>query len=116
EPPSAKRQWISCQQMKAADLENKLRADGYALVAVGTPVEYGRFHDLKRVFGIPRSTAYLLINEGKIRSKIVRLTRSRCGLRLIDFGSVREMLNGAPETPTAAVSNHARRAAKSRKG
>ena len=102
--------------MKRATLEEKLRADGYVLVRLDAPIEYGRFHDLKRVFGIPRSTAYLLINEGKIRSKIVRLTRSRCGLRLIDFGSVREMLNGAPETPSAAVSNHARRAVKARKG
>src|SRR5437868_14401852 len=102
--------------MQRTTLDKQLRADGYALVAVRTPIEYGRFHDLKRVFGIPRSTAYLLINEGKIRSKIVRLTGSRCGLRLIDFGSVRDLLNGAPETPSAAVSNHARRAVKARKG
>ena len=101
--------------MRAAILEKKLRADGYALIAVNTPTEYGRFHDLKRVFGIPRSTAYLLLNQGKIRSRIVRVTGSRCGLRLIDFGSVRELLNGAPEKPTAEISNHARRAVKARK-
>jgi hypothetical protein len=113
----AKHGWIDCrQQMSTANLEKKLRADGYVLVRLDAPIEYGRLHDLKRCFGIPRSTAYLLINEGKIRSKIVRLTHSRTGLRLIDFGSVRDFLNGAPERPTAEVSNHARRAGRTRKG
>lgn len=98
--------------MKRATLEEKLRADGYVLMRLDAPVEFGRFGDLRRVFGIPRSTAYLLLGEGKIRSKIVRLAGSRCGLRLIDFASVREMLNAAPEKPSAAVSNHARRAGK----
>ena len=102
--------------MNRAKLEEKLRADGYILVRLDAPVEFGRFHDLKHTFGIPRSTAYLLLNEGKIRSKIVRLTGSRCGVRLIDFGSVRDFLDGAPEAPSAEISIHARREAKARKG
>ena len=101
--------------MNRAKLEEKLRADGYALVRLDAPIEFGRFHDVRRVFGIPRSTCYLLLNQNKIRSKIVRLAGSRCGLRLIDFGSVRDFLNAAPEKPSAAASSHARRAVKARK-
>jgi len=102
--------------MSMANLEKELRADGYALVRLDAPIEYGRLNDLQRCFGIPRSTAYLLMNEGKIRSRLVRLTRSRTGLRLIDFNSVRDFLNGSPERPTLEISNHARRAGKTRKG
>jgi hypothetical protein len=62
--------------------------------------EFGRLSDLDRIFGIKRSTAYVLIGEGKIRSKIVRPKDSHVGLRLIDFSSVREFLAAAPdETP-----------------
>lgn len=51
--------------MNRAKLEEKLRADGYVLVRLDAPIEYGRFPELKRTFGIPRSTAYLLLNKGK---------------------------------------------------
>ena len=50
------------------------------------------FSDLDRVFAIKRGTAYVLIGEGKIRSKMVRPKGSHVGLRLIDFSSVREFL------------------------
>ena len=43
--------------MSMANLEKKLRADGYALVRLDAPPEYGRLDDLKRCFGIKRSTA-----------------------------------------------------------
>jgi hypothetical protein len=104
--------------MKAANLEKlrqKLEADGYRLIPVNAPVEYGRFHDLERNFGIPRSTAYLLINEGKIDSHCVKLARSRTGLRLIDMNSVRRFLEGCPKQPTEEISNEKRRAVTSRK-
>jgi hypothetical protein len=66
-------------------------------------VEFGRFTDLERKFGIKRSTAYALIQQGKIKSRYVRLKGSRAGVQLIDFQSVRELLATAPEKPTAAV-------------
>jgi hypothetical protein len=93
--------------MNAANLETlrqKLEADGYRLVPADNPIEWGRLPDMRRCFGIKRSTAYLLINEGKIRSKLVRLAHSRTGTRLIDFASVRDFLNGSPERPTAEIS------------
>jgi hypothetical protein len=55
-------------------------------------IEYGRFGELERRFGIRRSTAYELINAGKIRSVAVKKKGTRSGIRLIDFGSVREFL------------------------
>lgn len=55
-------------------------------------IEYGRFDELERRFGIRRSTAYQLIDRGLIRSVAVKKKGSRCGIRLIDFESVREFL------------------------
>jgi len=55
-------------------------------------IEYGRFDDLQRRFGIRRSTAYELIGAGKIKSVAVRKKGARSGIRLIDFNSVREFL------------------------
>ena len=55
-------------------------------------IEWGRFDELQRRFGIRRSTAYELIGEGKIKSVAVKRKGTRSGIRLIDFGSVREFL------------------------
>jgi Helix-turn-helix domain len=58
-------------------------------------IEFGRFDELERRFGIRRSTAYELINAGKIKSVAVKKKGTRSGIRLIDFGSVREFLRNA---------------------
>jgi hypothetical protein len=60
-------------------------------------VEYGRFDDLQRRFGIRRSKAYELIQAGKIRSTCVKKKGARSGIRLIDFESVRQFLRGNME-------------------
>jgi hypothetical protein len=67
-------------------------------------IAFGRFPDLERIFGIKRGTAYALINEGKIRSRIVRRKGCAYGMRLIDFDSVREFLANAPDEPSKTVS------------
>ena len=67
-------------------------------------VEFGRFTDLDRKFGIKRSMAYQLLAEGKIRSRILRIKPSSNGVRLIDFDSVRRFLSGAPKKPTKQIS------------
>ena len=59
---------------------------------IATEIEYGRFHDLERRFGIKRSTAYELIWLGKIKSVCVRKKGARSGIRLIDMQSVRDFL------------------------
>ena len=65
-------------------------------------IAFGRFADLQRIYGIPRSTAYVLINQGLIKSRYVRPKGG--GIRLIDFNSVRAFLARAPERPSAKVS------------
>ena len=55
-------------------------------------IEYGRFADLERRFGIRRSTAYALLAAGKIRSACVKKKNARSGVRPIDFASVRDFL------------------------
>jgi hypothetical protein len=93
-------------------LRRKVESDGYHLVPIDSAIEFGRFDDLKRYFGIPRSTAYLLLNEGLIRSRILKLAGSRHGIRLIDFSSVRSLLNGAPTKPSKEISRAMRAARK----
>jgi hypothetical protein len=68
-------------------------------------IEYCRLADLDRRFGIRRSTAYTLISEGKIRSRIVRHKGSFMGVRLVDLGSVREFLAACPDKPSQRVSD-----------
>jgi hypothetical protein len=69
-------------------------------------VEFGTFPEFTRVFAIPRSTGYLLLRDGKIRSRYVG-TR-----RLIDFNSVRQYLAAAPEEPTEEISGKMKQRAK----
>jgi hypothetical protein len=65
---------------------------------------WGTFRDLERKYSIPRSSGYVLIQQGAIRSKLIRHKGQRgCGRRLIDLRSVEAFLNGCPEKPTAAV-------------
>jgi hypothetical protein len=67
-------------------------------------VLWGTFRDLERKYSIARSSGYVLIQEGLIRSKLIRHKKQRgCGRRLIDMRSVEAFLNGCPEKPTAAV-------------
>ncbi len=61
------------------------------------PIEFGRFDDLQRRFGIRRSKAYELIEAGQIKSVCVKKKGARSGIRLIDFASVREFLRGQAE-------------------
>ncbi len=58
-------------------------------------IEFGRFDELERRFGIRRSKAYELIEAGKIKSACVKKKGARFGIRLIDFNSVRQFLRGA---------------------
>ncbi len=55
-------------------------------------IEFGRFDELERRFGIRRSKAYELIEAGTIKSTCVKKKGARFGIRLIDFDSVRTFL------------------------
>jgi len=56
--------------------------------------------DLRVLFGIKRGLAYLLINEGKIKSVTLRRLGNATGVRLVHVASVREYLNSLLETQT----------------
>jgi hypothetical protein len=49
---------------------------------------YGRFTDVERIFGIKRTTAYALLNAGKIRACRIIVDGSTSRARLIDLASV----------------------------
>lgn len=56
--------------------------------------EFGRFGDLRRVFGLKRGYVYELIKAGLIKSVPLRLSGGKTGVRLIYLPSVREYLFG----------------------
>jgi hypothetical protein len=59
--------------------------------------EFCRMSDLRVLFGITRSMAYLLIDEGKIKSVSLRRPGNVKGVRLVHVASVREYLNSLLE-------------------
>ena len=63
--------------------------------------EFCRMSDLRPMFGITRSMAYLLINEGKIKSVSLRRLGNLKGVRLVHVASVREYLNSLLEKEPA---------------
>jgi hypothetical protein len=63
--------------------------------------EFGRWQDVQRLFGIKRGTLYNLINEGKIKSVILRRKGNVHGCRLIHLESVSQYLNSLMETKRA---------------
>jgi len=69
-----------------------VRDDARMDVLRSEQIEFGRFDELERRFGIRRSKAYELIKAGKIKSACVRKRGARFGIRLIDFDSVRRFL------------------------
>jgi hypothetical protein len=58
----------------------------------GTDPEFIDLHGLKRLFSIGRSAAYTLIENGDIRSVVLRRRGCVKGKRLIDVASVRQFL------------------------
>jgi hypothetical protein len=73
---------------------------------------WGRFSDVHRLFSLPRSTTYCLINDGVIKSKLVRRKGQRgCGIRLIDMRSVQKFIENSPEKPTKRTSDRMRETA-----
>ena len=58
-----------------------------------TNSEFCRMGDLRRLFGIVRSTAYLLANEGRISTISLRRKGQARSVRLVSVPSVRGYLN-----------------------
>ena len=69
-------------------------------------VEYGRFADLERYFGIKPSAAYELIGRGKIKSAVIKKKGARSGIRVINlesFANSSEVLSNADEHRASTV-------------
>jgi hypothetical protein len=79
---------------------------------IDSEILWGTFRDLERRYSIPRSSGYVLISEGLIRSKLIRHKGQRgAGRRLIDMKSVEEFLAGCPEKPSVKISREMTRRA-----
>lgn len=59
--------------------------------------EFGRMGDLRRLFGITRSTAYVLVKKGLIKTVCLRHKGQARGVRLVSVPSVRAYLNSLLE-------------------
>ena len=58
----------------------------------GIPQEFGRTHDVERLFGIKKGSLYNLLDQGKIRGSNLRLTGQFKGIRLWDMASIRDYI------------------------
>jgi hypothetical protein len=76
-------------------------------------IEFGRIDEATRRFGLRRGMIYRFLDEGVIKSRIVRPKGSTgTGVRLLDFNSIRQFLAGAPEKPAKEISKVMRQRAK----
>jgi hypothetical protein len=83
------------QNLTAAPIEPGASGSSKQLDALYGPVlpEYGRFPDVERIFGVKRGLAYRAINNGDIKSVVIRENGKKTGARLIHLQSVRDWLN-----------------------
>ena len=76
-------------------------------------IEFGRIDEATRRFGLRRGMIYRFLDEGVIKSRIVRPKGSTgAGVRLLDFNSIRQLLSSAPDKPAKAISKVMRQRAK----
>jgi hypothetical protein len=78
-------------------VEVRKRPRAPATVLVGPATEFTDFHGLNHLFGIRRSTAYHLVQEGAIKSVSLKNDGEKRGKRLFDVASVREFLQSRLE-------------------
>jgi hypothetical protein len=71
----------------------KRKPRGSATVSVGPETEYTDFHGLLKLFGIRRSTAYHLVEEGVLRSISLKHGEETRGKRLFHVPSARQYLD-----------------------
>jgi hypothetical protein len=71
----------------------KRRPRGPAAVRVGPNTEWTDFLGLQELFGIRRSLAYHLVEEGALKSVSLKQPGEKRGKRLFHVASVRQYLN-----------------------
>ena len=78
---------------KSTNIMRVLASNPTVVEAVTTSAEFCDSKQLRQLFGLSRSHAYLLIEEGLIRSVSIRRPGTTRGRRLFDCASVRAFLN-----------------------
>jgi hypothetical protein len=71
-------------------------------VAINACTEWTDYHGIHLLFGLRRSTAYHLANEGLIKSVSLREENERRGKRLFYVPSIRKYLNDKLDEQIAA--------------
>lgn len=80
------------------------RVEAQARTLPGSDSEFCRMADLRRLFGLTRSTAYSLANEGLIKTISLRKQGNARGCRLVSVHSVRSYLKGLIERQEGGAS------------
>jgi DNA invertase Pin-like site-specific DNA recombinase len=62
-------------------------------------MEFGRFADIQRIFGLSRGTIYNLLKAGKINGHTLRIKGATSRARLIEIASVRAYIKSQTEKP-----------------
>jgi hypothetical protein len=81
----------------------------------GVDPEFIDLPGVETKFGIKRSLAYVLINEGAIRSVVLRRRGTIKGKRLVDCGSVRAYLASQPTDIDPQLAANCRKAVQIRR-
>jgi hypothetical protein len=99
----------SCSRSVAAQMNANFTTQPVA-ATWGTDPEFVDLPGLKRLFGIGRSAAYVLIENGEITSKVLRRKGCIKWKRLIDVASVREFIASQSDEVDPRLSDICRKA------
>jgi hypothetical protein len=75
-------------QLTMQQIEHPTAANG-----TQTLPEFGRVQTVQNLFGVKRGILYRWINEGKVKSVLIREPGNIQGVRLIHLASVRNYIN-----------------------
>jgi hypothetical protein len=81
----------------------KVKPRSPSSVVVSAATEWTDYHGILELFGLRRSTAYHLSDEGLIKSVSLRHENERRGKRLFNVPSIREYLNSKLENEQPAA-------------
>jgi hypothetical protein len=66
--------------------------------------EFGRVADVQRLFGVRRGILYRWIQDGRVKSVLIREPGNKQGIRLIYLASVRDFIHSQMEDKEVALS------------
>jgi hypothetical protein len=69
----------------------------------GVLPEFGRTHDVQRLFGIKRGTLYTLSRQKKVKSCLLRVAGQKSGVRLWHLPAIRDLIRSQMESQEVAA-------------